>query len=423
MSSMEKSAIMQPANAVLERRFVAERLLSPHQAVARFMAQQRIGPLEIETAGLIEACGRVLAHQIRADADYPNAPRSAMDGIAVAARATPGRFVLRGDVRMGGAAPLEVGAGSAMRIPTGGVLPRGADAVVPIEDIEVDGDAATVAQAVAENANVIAAAADMRAGETLLQPGRRLRPADVALLAALGVTRIPVYRRPVVGVFSSGDELVEPFRAAEPGQIRDSNRYGISAALRVLGAEPRQYEILADEPEAVARALRGALSDCDAVAVTGGSSVGARDRLPGVVERLGEPGIVVHGLRVKPGKPTLLGAHRGKPIFGLPGNPTSALVMFQAVVAPIVASLVGAPYDVPAQWGRLAAPLRSRAGWTWYVPVRLEDDGARSLAHPLPLRSFAVSLIARADGFVVMEENDVQWRAGKTVRVCRFLGG
>ncbi|MBV9026993.1 MAG: hypothetical protein JO311_00125 [Candidatus Eremiobacteraeota bacterium] len=126
---------------------------------------------------------------------------------------------------------------------------------------------------------------------------------------------------------------------------------------------------------------------------------------------------------MKPGKPTLLGAHRGKPIFGLPGNPTSALVMFQAVVAPIVASLVGAPYDVPAQWGRLAAPLRSRAGWTWYVPVRLEDDGARSLAHPLPLRSFAVSLIARADGFVVMEENDVQWRAGKTVRVCRFLGG
>lgn len=415
---------MQPANPVLpERRFVAERLLSPHQAIARFMAQQRVGPLETETVGLLDACGRVLAREIRADADYPNAPRSAMDGIAVAARATPGRFALRGDVRMGSAASLELDAGSAMRIPTGGVLPRGADAVVPVEDIRVDDDVATVARAVEESANVIAAAADMRTGETLLQPGRRLRPGDVALLAALGVTHVPVYRRPVVGVFSSGDELIEPFRAAEPGQIRDSNRYGVSAALRVLGAEPKQYEILADESESVARALRDALSECDAVAVSGGSSVGARDRLPDVVERLGEPGIVVHGLRVKPGKPTLLGAHRGKPIVGLPGNPTSALMMFQAVVAPIVSSLVGAPFDVPAQWGRLAAPVRSRSGWTWYVPVRLEDDGARPLAHPLPLRSFAVSLIARADGFIVMEENDVHWRAGKTVRVCRFLGG
>jgi len=402
---------------------VAERLLSPSQAVARFLAQQRIGPLDSETVALLDASGRVLARQIRADADYPSAARSAMDGIAVAAKATPGRFAIRGDVRMGSSTAQELDAQSAMRIPTGGIVPHGADAVVPIEDIRVEGDVATVAHAVAPGANVVPVAGDMRSGETLLQPGRRLRPGDVALLAALGVTRIPVYRRPVVGVLSSGDELVDPSRAAEPGQIRDSNRYGISAALRVLGAEPKQYEILADEPESVAQALRGALNDCDAVAVSGGSSVGERDRLPAVVEGLGDPGIIVHGLRVKPGKPTLLGAHRGKPIVGLPGNPTSALMMFQAVAAPIVSSLVGAPFEVPAQWGRLAAPVRSRPGWTWYIPVRLEDDGARPLAHPLPLRSFAVSLMARADGFTVMEENDVHWRAGKTVRVCRFLGG
>ncbi|MBV8151289.1 MAG: molybdopterin molybdotransferase MoeA [Candidatus Eremiobacteraeota bacterium] len=415
---------MQSVNPVLPaRRFVPERLLSPHQAVAQFMAQQRVGSLETEAVALEDAHGRVLARRVLADADYPNASRSAMDGIAVLARATPGRFDVVGEVRMGDRASREIDARSTTRIPTGGTLPHGADAVVPVEDVRFDGETATVAQAVAQGENVVPVAADMQKGEALLHAGRRLRPSDVGLFATLGVTQVPVYRRPVIGVFSSGDELVEPSRIPHAGQIRDSNRYGISAALEVLGAEPRQYPILPDEPEAVERELRAALKECDAAVISGGSSVGARDRIPAVVERLGEPGIIVHGIRVKPGKPTLLGAHRGKPILGLPGNPTSALLMFQAVGAPIVSALVGAPFDVPALWGRLGAPARSRPGWTWYIPVRLEDDGARPLAHPLPLRSFSVSLIARADGFIVMEENDVQWRAGKTVRVCRFLGG
>ena len=415
---------MQSANPVLPaRRFVADRLLSPQQAIARFLACQRIGPLATEVVALAGALGRVLAQRVVADSDYPDAPRSAMDGIALAAVTTPGRFAIAGDVRMGDASAPAIQGGSALRIPTGGILPPGADAVVPFEDIRLDGDVATVMEAVSKGANVIPAAADMQKGEALLHAGRRLRPGDLALLATLGLTKVPVYRRPTVAVFSSGDELVDPSADVKAGQIRDSNRYGIGGALSAIGAQPKQYPILPDEPNAFARALRDALADCDAAVVSGGSSVGARDRLADVVTELAEPGIVVHGIRVKPGKPTLLGAHRGKPIVGLPGNPTSALLMFQAVGAPIIAALIGAPCDVPSLLGRLGAPARSRLGWTWYIPVKLQDDGPRPVAHPLPLRSFSVSLIARADGFIVMEENDVQWRAGKTVRVCRFLGG
>ncbi len=402
---------------------MAEELLSPNQAIAQFMAHQRIGPVETQTVSLESAFGCVLALSASADADYPSAARSAMDGVAVRAESTPGRFVVVGEILMGEAASRAIDGRSAMRIPTGGILPAGADAVVPIEDVTIEGDTVAIEGGVPESANVIPRGADMRKGETLLRPGRRLRPGDIALLATLGVTQVVVYRRPVVAVFSSGDELIDPTRSPQPGQIRDSNRYGIGAALRTVGAEPKHYPILPDEPSTVVGELREALLECDAAVMSGGSSVGARDRLPAVVAELGDPGIIVHGMRVKPGKPTLLGAHRGKPILGLPGNPTSALLMFQVIGAPIVAALVGAPLDVPAVWGRLSAPARSRFGWTWYIPVRLEDDGARPLAHPLPLRSFSVSLISRADGFIVMEENDVQWRAGKTVKVCRFLGG
>ncbi len=165
------------------------------------------------------------------------------------------------------------------------------------------------------------------------------------------------------------------------------------------------------------------MAECDAVAVTGGSSVGERDRLPHAVAAIANPGIVVHGLRVKPGKPTLFGADAAKPIIGLPGNPMSALLMLEAVAAPIIAALVGAPLVAPAVQARLAAPARSRADWTWYMPVTLRHDGGVLFADPLPVRSFSVSLAARADGFVVMGERDEEWPAGTLVSVVSFLGG
>ncbi|HET6274519.1 MAG TPA: molybdopterin molybdotransferase MoeA [Candidatus Cybelea sp.] len=414
---------MQSVNPVLpETGFAVERLLPPRQAVVAFLSRVAIPPPASELVPLAEALGRVLAEPIVADEDYPVAPRSLMDGFALRARNAPGAFEIVEDVRMGGPPVRAVADGGASRIPTGGVLPGGADAVVPIEDASLVDGRLVVTAPVAAGENVAQRGADMRRGATVLDGGRRIRAPEIGVLATLGRTTVSVYRRPVVAVFSSGDELIDPALQPRPGEIRDSNRYAVAASLHAMGALPRHYPTLRDEAPEFESAIAQAIAECDAVVVTGGSSVGERDRLPRAVAAIATPGVVVHGLRVKPGKPTLFGAHGVKPILGLPGNPTSALMMLEAVALPIVAALAGAPIRAPALQARLASPAQSRRDWTWYVPVRLEDDGALPLAHPLALRSFSVSLTARADGYLVMNERDESWDAGALVTVARFVG-
>lgn len=419
---MERRAITRCANALLPGRgFDEEKLVAPRQALVTFFSHVTVAQPVTERVPFELALGRVLAEDAIADDDYPSVRRSAMDGFAVRAASTPGSFEITGDVRMGYSESL-LENGCALRIPTGGALPAGADAVVPIEKATVSGGALRVDCAVESGENAIEPGADMRRGECVLRAGVRIGAPHVGLFAALGATEVAVYRRPVVGVLSSGDEIVPPSQRPRPGEVRDSNRYAIAASLQAMGANPRHYPTLADEEAAFNDGLRAALDACDAVVVTGGSSVGERDRLPGAVAALGEPGVVVHGLRLKPGKPLLLGAAGGKPVLGLPGNPTSALMMLEAVAAPIVAALTGAPILPPSVRARLAEPLRSRPGWTWYVPVALGDEPGAPLAHPLPLRSFSVSLTARAGGYVIMDERDDQWAAGTIVTVYRFIG-
>jgi molybdopterin molybdotransferase len=415
---------MQFVNPVLpESGFAVERLLPPGQAMVAYFARVAVTPPAIERVALEDALGRFLAEEIHADADYPSTARSLMDGFAVRAAETPGEFTIEETVRMGDAPSRTLSAGCVAPIPTGGALPPGADAVVPIEDARVTGETVIIKSAASPGENVGERGGDMRRGERVLAARRRIRAPEIGVLATLGVTAVPVYRRPVVAVLSSGDELVDVAERPGPGEIRDSNRYAAAASLRAMGAQPRHYPILRDEAAEFELALRRAIDECDAVAVTGGSSVGERDRLPHAVAAIARPGVVVHGLRVKPGKPTLLGADGGKPILGLPGNPTSALMMLEAVAAPIVGALVGGcvlPAAVPA---RLAEAVRSRAGWTWYIPVALEEDGGLLRAHPLTLRSFSVSLTARADGYIVMDERDDEWPPGKDVTVIKFLEG
>ncbi len=388
-----------------------------------FFARVEVAAPQTERAPLAHALGRILARSVCADEDYPRAPRSVMDGFAIAARDVPGELPIVGDVRMGEGAGSVLPRGAAMRIPTGGTLPPGADAVVPIEDVRLEGEGIVVEAPVAAGDNVIETGADMRRGETVLSPGRRLYAPEIGVLATLGVTDVPVYRRPIVAVLSSGDELVAPHRRPAGGQVRDSNRYAIAASLELMGAQPRHYPTLRDEADEFESALDRAIDECDAVVVTGGSSVGERDRLPRAVEAIAQPGVLVHGLRLKPGKPTLLGAHGAKPIVGLPGNPTSALMVLEAVAAPVIAALTGAPIRAATVSARLAQPALSRIGWTWYIPVAVREGGAGLLAEPLPVRSFSVSLTARANGYVVMGEAEEEWPAATLVTVHRFLGG
>jgi molybdopterin molybdotransferase len=418
---MEERAIMQHTKSLLPGRgFAEENLIAPHQALVAYFSRVPVQPAAIERVALEDAAGRVLAAAVDADADYPAVARSAMDGFALDASCAPGTLRLGAGVRMGEAPGADCGAGYAIPIPTGGALPAGTDAVVPIEQVRVAEGSVHVAAAVASGENVIRAGDDMRRGERVLERGRRLGSPQIGLLAALGHTHAQVYRQPLIAVLSSGDELVPVAQQPRGAEVRDSNRYAVAASLRAMGARVRHYPTLPDEAAAFERGLREAL-ECDAVVVTGGSSVGERDRLPGAVAALGEPGVVVHGLRVRPGKPALFGAVGSKPIVGLPGNPTSALMVLEAVAAPIVAALAGTPLYAPTLQATLAAELRSRPGWTWYVPVALRDEGGRLLAHPLALRSFSVSLTARSDGYVIMEERDESWPAGATVTVARFF--
>jgi molybdenum cofactor synthesis domain-containing protein len=421
---MEKRAINQPVNPVLPTvGFVPETLLAPQQAIVAFFARARLRPPGTEMVALDDAVGRVLAQSVVAGDDYPNAARSLMDGFALQSQFAPGDFEIVAGVVMGAATTIALTPATAMPIPTGGLLPPGADAVVPIEDVRVEGSRLRVEASLEVGSNVAQCGADMRRGETILKPGRRIRGGEAGVLATLGVTNVLVYRRPAFAVLSSGDELVEPQMQPRPGEIRDSNRYAVAASLQAMGAVARHYPTLRDEADAFESGLACALAQCDGVVVTGGSSVGERDRLPHAVAQIAKPGAIVHGLRVKPGKPTLLGADGGKPILGLPGNPTSALFMLEAVASPIVAALTGAPVEPATVQARLENPAASRAGWTWYVPVSLRRDGGMPLAQPLALRSFSVSLAARADGYIVMDERDEAWAAGTLVTVHRFLGG
>jgi molybdenum cofactor synthesis domain-containing protein len=401
--------------------FSVESLLSPAEAVATFLARVPLEPLGLERVPVDDAHGRILAETMTADADYPVAPRSAMDGFAVRSSDVPGRVRIAGEVRMGSAWPQSLARGECVRIPTGGIVPDGADAVAPVEDTELNGAFVDVMTSLEPNENVNPRAGDMRAGDRVLEPGTIITAPHVGLLATLGAARVPVYRKPLVAVISSGDELVPPESTPALGEIRDSNRYAIAATLRAMGADVRHMPTVSDEAGALEHALRDALAVADAVMLTGGSSVGERDRTPAAIEALGDAEVIVHGLRVKPGKPTVLAVSGKKPIIGLPGNPTSAVVILQAVAAPIVAALTGGRGERETVVARLAGPVSSRPGWTWYVPVELKQEAGDWVAHPLPLRSSTVSIIARAHGYVVVPESIDQYPAGTTVPVTRFI--
>jgi molybdenum cofactor synthesis domain-containing protein len=418
------SGIMRDLTAVLPRGFAAETLLAPEQAVIAFFAAAALAPPSVEIVALDAAFGRVLAAAAVAREPHPSHARSTMDGFAVASTAGRQARAVVGEVEMGRAPARVIGAFEALRIPTGGALPEGADAVIPIEDADESGAEIVPRRSVAAGESVTQPGEDIAAGETALEAGRRIGGPELGLLATLGITQVQVYRRPRFAVVSSGDELVPPDRTPGPGQVRDSNRYAIAGTLQALGAEPVHFPRVRDTLGALRDVLAVALEGCDAVTFTGGSSVGARDLTPRVVADFGTPGVLVHGLRVKPGKPTFLGAIAGKPVIGLPGNPASAQMILEAVVRPIVAACTGERFArTTVVTAAAARPFTGRPGWTWFVPARLSLSGTQLLAEPLPLRSAHASLLARASGYVELGEASPRIEAGEPVAVTLFASG
>lgn len=422
---MTQSRTLQPGET-----FDHDHLYEPREALAAYFAAVTIPAPSRETVGLDAAAGRILAEDAVAGTQYPADPRSTMDGFAIlAADGTAVRRII-GEIRMGHAPPGPIRPGEAMRIPTGGVLPEGADAVVPIEDVqEIDFEgephaAIELSEAVPAGENFTAAGEDMLPGDRILTRGLRIGGPELAVLATLGIVQVPVYRRPRVAIVSTGDELVDAALVPGRGQVRDSNRWALAGALTALGCTPVQRPAAVDTFEELRSALVAALAVADAVVLTGGSSVGVRDLTPQVIDALGKPGVVVHGLKIKPGKPTVLAMVDGKPVIGLPGNPGSSLMVLEAVAAPIFSALAGEAV-VPSSTvsAVTASRFSARPGWTWYIPVELRVQDGRVLASPVPLRSAHTSMLARAYGYLTVGLQPAAIPAGEVVTVQRFLGG
>lgn len=404
--------------------FDPARLLPPAQAVVLYLGAAKLRPPAIETVPLELAAGRILATPAVAAEDHPSHARSTMDGFAVTSASAAKRRRIVGAVAMGAASEHPLALDEAMRVPTGGALPVGADAVVPQEDVGIEGDAIVLHAPIVAADCVSQRASDIAAGSVVLEAGRRIGGPELGVLATLGIARVAVFRKPRIGIISTGDELVDPESVPRVGQIRDSNRYAIAGALLALGAEPVHLPRAADEPAKLRAALEHGLTECDALVTTGGSSVGERDLVPQIVAQLGLPGPLVHGLRVKPGKPTLLAAIDGKAIVGLPGNPASSLMILEAVVRPIVAALVGERDARPTTLEAVAsAPFVGRAGWTHFVPARLVAQGARLVAEPLVIRSAQVSLLSRACGYATLDESRSRVEVGERIGITLFASG
>jgi molybdopterin molybdotransferase len=398
-------------------------LLSPAEALAIYFARAELAAPRLEHVALADAFGRILAQPAIAREDHPTHARSTMDGFAITAAGVPERLRIVGEVRMGIAPERSLGPGETMRVPTGGALPAGADAVVPQEDVTIAGDTIVLSSTVAPGEYVTQPAEDVRAGEAVLAIGRRVGGPELGVLATLGYATVPVFARPRIAVLSTGDELVDVSATPRTGQVRDSNRFALAGALLAMGAQIVHEPRVPDTREALRAAFAHALERYDAVITTGGSSVGALDLVPEIVAELGSPGPIVHGLRVKPGKPTLLAAIGGKPIIGLPGNPTSALTILEAVAQPIIAALTGERAASAAMAAIADAPLVCRPDWTWFVPVTLRAEHGTLHAAPLRLRSAQTSLLARASGYATVSGPRGRVETGELVYVRRFSSG
>ncbi|MDX6584878.1 MAG: molybdopterin molybdotransferase [Solirubrobacterales bacterium] len=379
----------------------------------------------VETVELSAALHRVPAAQVRAPSALPGFVRSTVDGFAVRAADTygaseglPSYLDLLGAVRMGAPPTVAVRPGCCVAIPTGAVLPDGADAVVMVEfSAETMPGTIEITRPVAPGGGLVRADEDVAAGAALVPAGRPLRAPDLGLLAAAGVTAVAVHARPRVAIISTGDEVVSPHTVElAPGQVRDATASALAGLITDAGGEPIRAGIVGDEPGALKNRLYEVLRDVDLVVVSAGSSVGARDETAGAVAEVGD--IWCHGLAIKPGKPTLLAECGGIPLIGLPGNPLSALVVFGQIGVPLLWRIAGCemPPPVPSTRARLSRDLASAAGRLDVVQVKVSDG----IAEPLFGPSALLSVLTRADGYLIVPEPATGLEAGTDVEVTLY---
>ncbi|MBQ6163381.1 MAG: molybdopterin molybdenumtransferase MoeA [Clostridia bacterium] len=381
------------------------------------------GMTRTELLPLSELVGRVCAQAPLCGGDIPAFRRSTMDGFAViaadtfgAGEASPAELRIAGEIRMGEETKISLTRGTCAAIPTGGMMPENADAVIPVEYTETDGcGSCLVYRPVSPYGNVMRAGEDVRGGGALFPRGKRLTPAAVGVLAAAGADRCLVYEKPRVGILSTGNEVVPVTQPLSPGKVHDVNTHLLEALCGIFGCETRLYGIVPDNEDALTGALRSAAEENDLVLLSGGSSAGEKDLTARVIASLGE--VLAHGIAMKPGKPTVIGRIREKPVFGLPGNPAACFFVTEIVVRPCIEALVGASLPRRETAAVLAGNLSSNHGREEFVCVSLSDDGS---AYPIAGKSGVISLLNAADGYLHIPRDCEGLPAGSAVRVILF---
>jgi len=379
---------------------------------------------------LMQSLGMVLAEDIIVDEDIPSFNRSTVDGYAVMASNTfgssmemPSLFNIVGSVEMGEVIDRPILYGETMYVPTGGMVPKGADAVVMVENVEVIGDLLNVYKQVTPKENIIFQGEDVKNGEIILQKGHRLRPQDLGALAAIGVAMVTVYRKLKIGILSTGDEIVPPdTKKLLPGQIRDINGISLSATIQTLGQEVVYDGIVKDNFDDYMDRSQKLFDEVDFLILSGGSSMGEKDYTSQVINNLGEPGVLVHGVSIKPGKPTIVANCNGKPVMGLPGHPVSAYVLFDLFGTLIIDQLHGVTDTKHIQQlkARITRNVPSQVGRTDIIRVKLEVRDDELWASPVFGKSGMISNLVKSDGMVEIPQYNDGIIEGEWVNVILY---
>lgn len=405
------------------------KLTSIDEALNQFFASVHVGKLQSEDILIKASLGRVLAKDIICPRDVPPFNRSAMDGYAVkaedvfgASETNPVILSVKGISSVGKPSSEILGRGEVMRIATGAPMPEGADAVVMVEFTEATGpDKVEVYRPVAPSENISSRGEDVRKGQLILRAGTFIKPQDMGIMAALGLTKVEVTKRPVVAVLSTGNELVDLGSEVPPGKIVDSNRVTLLAMAEASGAEPADLGIVPDERDVIIKRMREGLASADLILVSGGTSVGERDLLPDVVNSLGRPGVIVHGIAMRPGRPTALCAVEGKPIILLPGFPVAAMIAYEIFAESIILRMLGAStrlWERPTVRAEALRRVPSSLGNRSFVRVIVMKKGGRYVFELLRATgSGIISSMVKANGMLIIPENKEGVEEGEAAEV------
>lgn len=387
-----------------------------------------IKPLS-EKVKLLDSMGSVIYEDIISKINVPHFRRSTVDGYAVnskdvagASESMPAMMNYKGEVLMGKKPEVSIDfSGDCIYVPTGGMLPEGADSVVMVEYTEkVHEDTVLIDKATAYGENVVEIGEDISEGEVIIKKGKKLRPYEIGVLSSLGIYKVPVCRKPKVAVISTGDEIVAPHETPKEGEVRDINSYLLEACIIEDGGVPVNYGVIRDDFELLKSTVNKAVDEADIVLISGGSSVGKKDVTIDVINSLGEPGVFVHGIAVKPGKPTIIGKVKDKIVFGLPGHPLSAAIVYKVMVKYYIDKITGRQEEIFPIVCKFDINYHSAKGREEYLPVTLSWQGDEIIASPVFSKSGLISGFSKAYGFVKINKNLEGLKKGEKVFVYRF---